>query len=88
MSEKWITVIEVARAMGLELSNDQAWSVGAAVRQRYQDAHGTLPPKALRPKTRGHGTHCFAVYPPSWRPVIQAAIEAEHPTTSPQGSFF
>ena len=83
-----LTVIEVAKAMGLELSANEAWAVGSAVRRIYEARHGELPPKALRPKTSGSGTHCFAVYPESWRGEIEGVIHSISPATSPQRSFF
>lgn len=83
-----ITVVEVAKALGVEITNDLTWSVGRAVRERWQDLHDALPPKDLRPKTNGEGSHCFAVYPPSWRSTIADLIRAHGARPNPQGTLF
>lgn len=74
MKDAGITVLQVAAAMGLSLSNEQAWSVGNRMQNLYRLEHGEQPPKDNRPKTSGHGTHCFALYPSGWRGKIEAEI--------------
>jgi len=69
-----ITVLDVAREIGMKPSSQEAWEIGAAVRDAYEKAVGSLPIKALRQKTNGEGSHCFAVYPEEFRPMIEAAI--------------
>lgn len=83
-----ITIIDVAKAMGVELTNEQAWGIGAAVRDAYREQHGELPPKHLRPKTKGVGSHCFAIYPESWVHRIRAAILTVEANREAQQSLF
>ena len=71
----WVTVIDVANAIGVRLTNDQAWRVGAWAREQWRMDHGgSLPIKSLRSKTAGTGSHCFAIYPPSYAPRIEGQI--------------
>lgn len=86
--DHWITVPEVARSMGAVLDSRQAWSVGSAIAAEYHKRCGMQPPKALRPKTSGSGTHCFAVYPPHWGPIIRRAIEAHLKSSARQPDLF
>ena len=79
---------QVARAMNVDLQPREAWSVGSMIASMYQTRVGHLPTKALRPKTTGAGSHCFAIYPPSWENEIRAAIEAHVENRSDQGSLF
>jgi hypothetical protein len=46
------------------------------------------PPKALRPKTSGSGSHCFAVYPPEMVPLIERIIGEHKAAAARQGSLF
>lgn len=69
-----ITVIDVMREHNVEITNEVSWGVGRIVRELYLKQHGTLPDKVLRPKTNDGGTHCFAVYPASWRPTIARIV--------------
>ena len=87
LSNPMVTIIEVARSMGLELSKDIAWEVGATVANRYREIYGTQPMKDLRQKTGGGGSHCFAIYPQTFVPVIKAAIEAAGAEKDRQGSL-
>jgi hypothetical protein len=84
-TEGWKNVHEIAEEMGVVLTNEQAWAIGAAVQRRWEEHHGTLPVKELRPKKNGPGSHCFAVYPPPYHPLIRDLIRAINPDTSPQG---
>lgn len=69
-----VTVIEVAESMGLELPKKTAWAVGTAVATAYRSVYGSQPIKNNRPKTNGGGSHCFALYPETFVPVIKDAI--------------
>jgi hypothetical protein len=69
-----ITIIDVFRRLGLAPLKHETWAVGAAVRDRYQEIYGALPVKDNRPKTSGAGTHCFALYPESFAPIIEQVI--------------
>jgi hypothetical protein len=74
MSEPHITIVDVFRRLGLRPVKQETWAVGAAVRDRYQEIYGALPLKDNRPKTNGGGTHCFALYPETFGPVIEQVI--------------
>jgi hypothetical protein len=69
-----ITVPQVFAAMGITPDNHQAWSAGARVAAMYVEQFGCQPPKDNRPKTRGGGSHCFAIYPATWERRIRAVI--------------
>jgi hypothetical protein len=88
MHKGWITLHDVAGDLGIVLSNTQAWTVGADIRNRYQRVTGLVPPKDNRTKKAGIGSHCFALYPPAWRAEIVAAIRSADPETSPQEDLF
>ena len=83
-----ITVPQVAHAMGVELSNKVAWSVGSEIASLYFKQFGEQPPKDNRPKTNGPGSHCFALYPPSWVAIIRKAIEGHVEVERNQGNLF
>ena len=84
-----ITVPEVMRDLGLQWRNEDAWTIGAAVRERYRELHGgKYPEKKLRPKTSGCGSHCFAVYPLSFRKEIERIISMHETAKSAQRSLF
>jgi hypothetical protein len=72
------TVPDRIRALGLEQGtargNELAWRSGAAVREEWLEAVGEYPPKGNRPKTSGHGSHCFALYPVAWIERIDATV--------------
>lgn len=69
-----LTVVGVCREMRVEIDPSLTWSVGARVRELYRDRFGHLPPKELRSKTAGGGSHCFAVYPDEMRQDIERVI--------------
>lgn len=71
-----ITVIDVFRSMGREPTPKHTWAVGTRVRLAYEEATGNPPEKLLRQKTYSGGSHCFAVYPESWRKTIMSFIES------------
>lgn len=70
-----ITVIDVFRSMGREPTPKHTWTVGTQVRLLYEKTTGFPPMKLLRPKTYSGGSHCFAIYPESWRATIREIIE-------------
>jgi hypothetical protein len=82
-----ITVISVFRELGIEPVPAVTWSVGARVRDLYEQRFGREPPKDLRPKTAGGGSHCFAIYPASWRNEI-AEIIRQHKTEQDRQTRF
>lgn len=71
-----ITVIDVFNDLGFEPIPEDTWSVGAAARNLYEEIVGQPPPLELRKKTTGSGSHCFAVYPSSWRPRLESIVKS------------
>lgn len=71
-----LTIHDVASDVGMKLSNEAAWEIGAGLRRMWEETHGELPPKELRTKKAGLGSHCFATYPTSWRGVIEALVRS------------
>jgi len=69
-----ITVVDVIRSMQIEPTPALTWMVGARVRELYYERMGVLPPKELRTKTAGIGSHCFAIYPAVMRENIEAIV--------------
>lgn len=74
---KKITTMQVFFALGISPEPKLAWAVGSIVQRMYADKYGEQPPKENRPKTSGSGTHCFAVYPPTWFKRIEGVILAQ-----------
>ena len=74
MSKRGITIIDVMRDMGVEPHKSITWPIGLRVVHRFQQRFHRLPVKLLRTKTCGVGVHCFAVYPKSFRPEIEAVV--------------
>lgn len=68
------TVIDILRAWGIEPEARVTWALGAAARDAFAARYGELPAKALRTKTAGKGSHCFAVYPAHDRAFIEGVI--------------
>lgn len=68
------TLIDVLRDRGIEPHKSFSWTLGAILRDRYREMVGDLPVKALRTKTIGIGSHCFATYPPEFRPTAEALV--------------
>jgi hypothetical protein len=85
---RWFTVMDVFRDLRFEPEPRISWAVGAEVRQRYEERYGELPRKVLRPKTSGAGSHCFALYPPEMRPVVETIVREHNPDNSAQGDLF
>jgi hypothetical protein len=72
----YITVVDVFIDLGFEPIPEDTWEVGAAVRELYKSITGQSPMLELRKKTNGPGSHCFAVYPPSWRSKIEEIVRS------------
>jgi hypothetical protein len=84
-----ITVVQVIRDMGVEVTNELSWSVGNRVRDLFEIRHGFLPQKELREKTDGSGgTHCFAVYPDEMRSEIEAIVRLHRTEAARQFDMF
>lgn len=83
-----ITIMEVARQLGVKLEPRVAWSIGAEVRDIYERRYGCLPPKDLFDKTNDHGSHCFAHYPAYMRDQIAKIIQRHKTETERQGALF
>jgi len=83
-----ITVISVCRKFGIEPTPNLTWPVGAAIRERYESAFGCLPPKELRTKTSGAGSHCFAIYPDDWEDLILDELLKHRTESARQMSLF
>lgn len=69
-----VTVVERIRELGIEPSRELSWRAGDAVRRAWEARTGSLPEKALRRKSSGTGSHCFAIYPESFTPEIDAIL--------------
>jgi hypothetical protein len=74
--------------MGLEPAAPVSWEIGTRVRVTYQERFGQLPQKALREKTGGGGSHCFAVYPISMRGEIERIVREYSVEAAKQGDLF
>jgi hypothetical protein len=70
----YFTVVDVFRDLGFEPVPDDTWQAGAMMRDLYTDYVDEPPALELRSKTNGHGTHCFAVYPPGWREKAEEVV--------------
>ena len=83
-----ITIPQVAKSMGVIMDNKTSWSVGSAMASMYEKEFGELPPKDLRPKTNGPGSHCFALYPANWQSKIEDVIRLHQDFAERQGDLF
>jgi hypothetical protein len=83
-----ITVIDVCRELRVEPTSALTWPVGDAVRGAFEERFGRPPVKALRQKTKGGGSHCFAVYPETFRGVIRAIILSHQAEKARQPDLF
>jgi hypothetical protein len=72
----WFTIIDVFNDLRRETTPALTWSAGAQLRDLYRKQTGALPIKESRPKTTGHGSHCFAIYPPAWKDDAIAIVMA------------
>lgn len=87
-TEHEITVIDVFRRMKLETDPHFTWAVGRDVRKAWGDRHGCAPPYRLLTKTSGGGSHCFAVYPATFEPVIREIVKRHGPPKESQPALF
>lgn len=84
-----ITVVQVMREMGVTIDKRVTWAVGAALQREYAAETGHQPPKDNRRKTNsGGGSHCFAIYPPAWRPRIEEAVRRVGAVRASQSNLF
>lgn len=83
--DTYITVIDVARGLGVEPEKDLMWAIGRQAARLHRTVYGCGPRKALREKTGGGGRHDFAVYPPEMRWDLEGLfrIRAEAARMSP-----
>jgi len=84
----WLTVHDVASRMGRELDDEVAWSVGTQIAAAWRRQTGTSPLKDLRSKKSGTGSHCFALYPPAFFPLMERIILAYRPPLAGQLDLF
>lgn len=86
----WISLHDVARDMGVELSNEEAWMAGRMMEKQWTHFVGTPPLKDNRTKKIGTGSHCFALYPPTdeWRERMARKIHAVRANAAAQLVLF
>jgi len=89
MRDADFTTIDLLRSEGVEITPHLSWTVGTTVREAYHRETGKLPAKALRTKTDGTGSHCFAIYPEWFRPealrIIRQIVKATQALAARQG---
>lgn len=83
-THQWLTIHDVAKGIGVTLTDRQAWIIGADVAAMWEYDVGAPPLKDLRTKKKGEGSHCFALYPPQWRERIERYIKTFRPRPDPQ----
>jgi hypothetical protein len=83
----YISLHDVEDRERIKLTVNDAWAAGAQIQRMFTDIFGALPLKVNRPKRYGPGSHCFAVYPPSWYERIALVVRSFSPGVDPQGSF-
>lgn len=83
-----ITIVDVFRELGFEPIPEDTWAVGSAMQKLYTEIVGKQPDKELRTKTCGGGSHCFAVYPSSWRTEIEHLVKVVASNRAKQGNLF
>ena len=88
MSKRGITVIDVCRSLGVPLHKSFTWPLGLKVVNRFKAKFHRLPRKDLRTKTSGEGVHCFAIYPKSFQPEIEAIVREFTAEVGAQGELF
>lgn len=81
------TVPEICRALRLEPHRRVTVPVGAKARDEYERRYHAEPPKGLRRKTSGSGTHCFAIYPDEMVPFIEALLNQACGESEIQGTL-
>jgi hypothetical protein len=74
--QRWFTVIERIEALGIQPEKKFDWAVGRMVRDRFEARYDRPPVKELCGKTSAaaNGQHCFAIYPPEFRPHADCII--------------
>ena len=72
---KEITVVDVFRELNAPTDKRLTWRAGALVREAYRQRTGNDPVLKNRPKTSGHGTHAFAVYPVTFKRRITEIVK-------------
>jgi len=82
------TVMDRIKYKQLQATDNQSWTIGSMVRDEWVRQFATLPDKELRGKTKGAGSHCFAVYPESFVPVIDEIIDKFKLMSAKQGDLF
>jgi len=75
----WLSVPDVLRAMGVVLDDDVVWIVGSKIADAWVLHTGTRPLKDLRRKRTGHGSRCYAIYPPAFRKQMEIIIRSFNP---------
>ena len=70
------TVVARIHALGFAYSKHLAWTCGTAAQRAWRRRCGRQPPKANTTKGSGHGAHCHARYPLSWRAELDAIVAA------------
>lgn len=83
-----MTVIDVMRSCGVEVTNELSWAVGAHVRDIWQSLGNLAPDKLLTTKTCGGGSHCIAHYPETFRAQIEHVIRLYQAEKARQGDLF
>lgn len=87
-THNWVTVHDVARANGVDLDDETAWSLGARIATAWEWQTGTSPLKDLRTKKNGGGSHCFALYPPAFAERMWLIIRGYRPPDADQLKLF
>ena len=83
-----VTVPAMIAELNLKYSKRLAWAAGNLCRHRWEELTGEQPAKELRKKTLGGGSHCFAVYPESFRPEMKRLIESLQAADDDQLNLF
>lgn len=73
----YVTIIEVMRRMGVDITNEKTWSLGRQARTLHVKQYGVPPRKVLRTKTNGTGSHDFSGYPPEFVETLEMLIKGE-----------
>ena len=86
--KNYFTVVDVFRDLGFSPIPEDTWEAGILARNLYEKSVGEPPALELRAKTNGGGSHCFAVYPPIWRPRIEDIVKKIASTKANQLTLF
>ena len=71
----YVTIVEVMRRLGVEITNEKTWALGREARKLHVAQYGVPPRKVLRQKTNGTGSHDFSGYPPEFVGVVEGLIQ-------------